>query len=452
MEDYQMKSLRESSLTALFIFLLCAIFFFLLNPLQTQAANAVFSVKSSVNASQVTAGSSVTINLAVSNTTNKTQTVNVLLAVTDSSGKVVYTKTWAGQSFPRSKTINYSNNYTMGANVVTGNYQVGVKLQNPNNSTTYYNNTTAAVFLVVGAIPTPTPTATPAPIATATPVPTATPTPTPTATATPVPTLTATPQSAGQWWQPTPDKPIHWHWQLSDDFVYPRDVLANVKVYDIDGEFATAATVASLHALDPNIKVICYFDAGVYETYRSDASRFPASVIGNPDGNWDGSYWLDIRQTDILLPIMQDRIQHWCKDKGFDAIEPDETEVWSNNSGFAITRDQNNLYNRKIAEIGHSIGLSVALKGNTTEAPDLWSYFDFTINEQCWQYNECDLLKSSFIDHGKAVLNIEYKISPDCATANSWHLNSARRDLNLLGPTNTGYRYAPCVADSVDNW
>ncbi len=257
---------------------------------------------------------------------------------------------------------------------------------------------------------------------------------------------------AAKWWLPTPDKPIHWHWQLSEDFVYPRDVLPNVEVYDIDGEHATAETVAKLHALGPNVKVICYFDAGVYETYRSDAGRFPKSVIGNADTGWDGSYWLDIRQTNILLPIMRDRIQQWCKDKGFDAIEPDETEVWSNKSGFSITKEQNNFYNQKIAEIGHSMGLSVGLKGNTGETPELWPYFDWTLNEQCWHFKECNLLKTSFIDHNKAVFNIEYETSPDCNQANSWHMNSALRDLNLVGSTNSAYRYTPCVSNSKDKW
>jgi hypothetical protein len=145
-------------------------------------------------------------------------------------------------------------------------------------------------------------------------------------------------------------------------------------------------------------------------------------------------------------------MQNWCKNKGFDAVEPDETEVWSNNSGFPITKAQNNLYNMKIAELAHSMGLSVGLKGNTTEAPDLWTYFDWSLNEQCWEYNECNYLKTSFIDHGKAVLNIEYNVNPNCATSNTWHMNSAKRDLNLVGPTNSAYLYAPCIPDSQNNW
>ncbi len=264
----------------------------------------------------------------------------------------------------------------------------------------------------------------------------------------PAPTST----TSAKWWQPTPDKPIHWHWQLSEDFVYPRDIVDGARVYDIDGEYATADTVAKLHALGQDVKVICYFDAGVFENYRSDAAKFPQSIIGNKDVGWEGSYWLDIRQTDILLPIMRDRMVTWCKNKGFDAIEPDETEVWSNNSGFNITKEQNNFYNRKIAEMAHELGLSVGLKGNTTEATDLWPYFDWTLNEECWQYDECSILKSSFIDHGKAVFNVEYQSEPNCKIANQWHMNSAKRDLNLVGPTSNSYRYSPCVPNAQSTW
>ena len=273
-----------------------------------------------------------------------------------------------------------------------------------------------------------------------------------TPTATPTSTPTPTPRPVAAWWQPSPDKPIAWHWQLSQDFVFPRDVIPHVTVYDIDGELTSAITVAQLHSLGPEIVVICYFDAGVYEDYRSDASSFPPEVIGKSDAGWAGSYWLDIRQVDILRPIMENRIKTWCKDKGFDAIEPDETEVWSNDSGFPITKAQNNAYNRLIAELGHKYGLSVGLKGNTTETGELVDYFDWTLNEECWQYKECDYLYNSFIKANKAVFNIEYSANPNCTQANAWHMNSAKRDLNLVGPTNSSYKFAPCVPYSQTTW
>lgn len=291
------------------------------------------------------------------------------------------------------------------------------------------------------------PTATPT--ATSTPAPTSVPTSVPTAapTATPVPTGDAT-----TWWQPSPDQPIAWHWQLSQQFSFPRDVIPGVTVYDIDGELTSAETVAQLHALGPEIKVICYIDAGVFEDYRSDAGAFPPEVIGNPDEGWDGSYWLDIRRIDILKPIMERRIKEWCADKGFDAVEPDETEVWSNDSGFNITKAENNAYNIMIAELAHKYGLSVGLKGNTTETGELVDYFDWTLNEECWQYDECDLVYESFILNGKAAFNIEYAVNPNCAQANEWHMNSTRRDLNLVGPTRSAYRFEPCIPYGQTVW
>lgn len=275
-----------------------------------------------------------------------------------------------------------------------------------------------------------------------------------TSTVTPVasPTGQPMPTATPDWWRPSPDQPIAFHWQLSQEFVYPRDVIPHVTVYDIDGELTSAATVASLHALGPDIIVICYFDAGVYEEYRSDAATFPPTVIGNPDEGWPGSYWLDIRQIDILRPIMENRIKGWCKDKGFDAIEPDETEVWSNDSGFPITKTENNAYNRMIADLAHKYGLSVGLKGNTTETGELVDAFDWTLNEQCWEFDECDFVYDSFIQQGKAAFNIEYDATPDCTQAKQSRMNSAQRDLNLVGPTHPDYSFAPCVPYSQSTW
>lgn len=299
----------------------------------------------------------------------------------------------------------------------------------------------------------PTPSATPVSSVTTTATPAVTPAVTPAATPTATPTATpAVTPGATTWWKPSPDRPIAWHWQLGQDFIFSRDVIPSVTVYDLDGELTSAATVAQLHALGSDIIVICYFDAGVYESYRSDASAFPPEVIGNPDEGWEDSYWLDIRQIDILRPIMENRIRTWCRDKGFDAIEPDETEVWSNDSGFPITKAQNNAYNRMIASLAHQYGLSVGLKGNTTETGELVGYFDWTLNEQCWEFDECEFIYNSFILAGKAAFNIEYDVAPNCTQANRWHMNSAQRDLELVGPTDPTYELKLCVPYGQETW
>lgn len=267
------------------------------------------------------------------------------------------------------------------------------------------------------------------------------------------PTVDAgTPPPAGSWWKPTAAAPIHWHWQLSENFQYPRDVKPNVTVYDIDGEQATAALVAQLHALGPNVKVICYMDVGVYEDYRSDAAKFPKSIIGNKDVGWAGSYWLDVRQLDVLMPILRERMINWCVNKGFDALEPDESEVWSNNSGFPITHAQNSAFNKAVADMAHSLGLSVGLKGNNTEAAELEPYFDWALSEQCWEYSECEGFRDSFVKKNKAVFTVEYNVNPNCSLANQYHLNSSRRDLDLVGPKNSSYLYQPCIPDTQNTW
>ena len=258
--------------------------------------------------------------------------------------------------------------------------------------------------------------------------------------------------TAAGWLKPTNAAPIHWAWQLSDTFQYPRDVRPNVTVYDLDGELTSAATVAALHALGPDVKVICYFDAGVWEGYRSDASSFPKSIIGNPDDGWPDSYWMDVRQLDVLMPLLKNRMVAWCKDKGFDAIEPDETEVWSNNPGFPITLAQNTAFNQAVAAAAHELGLSVGLKGNNSEAGMLEPYFDWALTEQCWQYSECDNFQTSFLAKGKAVFDVEYQVSPNCAQSNAWHMNAVKRDLDLVAPSSPGYLYQPCVPDTQNTW
>jgi hypothetical protein len=202
------------------------------------------------------------------------------------------------------------------------------------------------------------------------------------------------------WWLPTPAQRLTLHWVLGDrlDVTDPiqmglRDfnggVLPAPDVYDIDAEFNTAETVAYLHTLGK--KVIGYIDVGVYEIYRTDAWKFQRltpRIWGNKDGNWDGSYWLDVRRINDLAPIVKARLQ-MARDKGFDAIEPDEMDGWENNSGFPLTYQDQLNYNRAVASWAHELGLSIGQKGDIVQVQDLVGSFDWTLNEQCFQYKEC---------------------------------------------------------------
>jgi hypothetical protein len=271
--------------------------------------------------------------------------------------------------------------------------------------------------------------------------------------------------AGGSWWKPSSAKPLTMAWildgglNLSDPVqlglrAIDGSTLAAPDVYDIDGELNSAATVAALHAMGK--KVICYMDAGVYETYRSDASKFPAGIWGNADEGWAGSYWLDIRRISDLAPIMQARFQ-MCKDKGFDAIEPDEITGWSNNSGFPLTYADQIAYNKALAGWAHAIGMSIGLKGDLEQAHDLVGDFDWTLNEECYQYGECSTISNDgpgadgkdwpglqlFSQAGKAVWVAEYQglDGTQCANALANHWNAS---LYALGLPLSGGRQ-PCA-------
>ncbi|MER7723787.1 endo alpha-1,4 polygalactosaminidase [Streptomyces sp. NPDC096323] len=206
-------------------------------------------------------------------------------------------------------------------------------------------------------------------------------------------------RSAAARWQPEPG--TDWQWQLSGRL----DTTVDAPVYDIDGFDHDADQVAQLHR--KGRKVICYLSTGAWEEFRPDAAKFPAAVLGKGNG-WKGERWLDIRRTDVLEPLMERRIA-MCAKKGFDAVEPDNMDGYRNPSGFPLTAADQLRYNRLIARVAHRHRLAVGLKNDLPQIPELVGDFDFAVNEQCAQYEECEEL-SPFIEAGKAVFHAEYEL------------------------------------------
>lgn len=220
-----------------------------------------------------------------------------------------------------------------------------------------------------------------------------------------------------------------WQWQLTGTV----DTTKNVQMYDIDLFDVPQSTIDTLHAR--GIKVICYMSAGSWEDWRPDADQFPASVKGRSNG-WPGEKWLDIRQIGILGPIMEARLD-LCKSKGFDGVEFDNVDGYSNRTGFPLTYQDQLNYNTYLANEAHERGLSAALKNDIEQVFDLAPYFDYAVNEQCFQYKECDYapnsLVANFIQQGKPVFNVEYKLAKTrfCAQANAWGFSSMKKTYDL---------------------
>ena len=215
-----------------------------------------------------------------------------------------------------------------------------------------------------------------------------------------------------------------WQWQLSGTV----DTSVSVQLVDIDGFDSKRSVVSTLHA--NGSKVVCYISAGSWENWRPDADKFPAAVKGRSNG-WPGERWLDIRKISVLGPIMRARMD-MCKRKGFDAVEFDNVDGYSNPTGFPLTGAQQLHYDAFLANQAHRRGLSAVLKNDLGQIKTLLPYFDFALNEQCFQYSECGKLKR-FVKAGKAVFGVEYKLRPSqfCPQANAMDFNFLRKRLAL---------------------
>ncbi|WP_245231820.1 endo alpha-1,4 polygalactosaminidase [Streptomyces novaecaesareae] len=208
----------------------------------------------------------------------------------------------------------------------------------------------------------------------------------------------------------------------------PVDQSVDVPVYDIDGFENDASVVAALHA--KGRKVICYINAGSWENFRPDSATFAKTLQGSDTG-WKGEKWFDIRKLDELKPLMATRFD-MCRSKGFDAIEPDTIEAYNQNSGFPLTPDDQLKYNRMLAQLAHERGLAIGLKNDLDQIPALLPDFDFAVNEECSQFDECDRV-APFVKAGKAVFHVEYKLDTDqfCTKAKSLGFSSMQKKLDL---------------------
>ena len=217
-----------------------------------------------------------------------------------------------------------------------------------------------------------------------------------------------------------------WQWQLSG----PLDTAVDVQMIDIDLVETAADTIVAL--TQAGRRVVCYFSAGSWEEFRPDADDFPPAVLGSPlDPPFQDERWLDIRRIDLLAPILRARLD-LAVTKGCFGVEPDNMDGYANTSGFPLTPQHQLDFNRWIAAEAHARGLSVGLKNDLDQVPDLVDHFDWALNEQCFEYEECDLLLP-FVAAGKAVFGVEYALPPAqfCAAANAMDFDWLKKNIEL---------------------
>lgn len=198
----------------------------------------------------------------------------------------------------------------------------------------------------------------------------------------------------------------------------------NASVYDIDLFTNNASTIDDLHAL--NRKVICYFSAGSYENFRPDSSSFQRSDYGKPLEGWPGEYWLNVSSPNVH-EIMTKRLD-LAVTKGCDGVDPDNIDGYENNSGLNLTENDAISYLQFLADEAHSRNLSIGLKNGGAIVSSVIDFLQWEINEQCLQYNECDLF-TPFTDSGKPVFHIEYNLSSNICDVPEF--STVYKNLNL---------------------
>lgn len=179
--------------------------------------------------------------------------------------------------------------------------------------------------------------------------------------------------------------------------------------------------------------VICYYSAGTAEDWRPDVKANKKAwqdVVVGKMKSWDEA-WLDITQLSKLSKLMEKRID-LAQKYGCDGVEPDNTDCYDNDDCYkkitpTISRDKAKeyqiKYNEWTANYVHSKGMLVALKNTGDLVSKLHKVYDFSIAEQCLEFDECDKYADFHADN-KAVFGIEYKKlgSSDCSKAKKEHV------------------------------
>jgi endo-alpha-1,4-polygalactosaminidase (GH114 family) len=230
--------------------------------------------------------------------------------------------------------------------------------------------------------------------------------------------------------------------------VFDIDLYQDGQISGNDHTVNTAA-VNAIHRRDGH--AICYLSAGTAERFRPDYDKYVRfdrthghSLLGKPfSDRFSNEYWLNINndrgQRDFILQRMADRTRK-CAQAGFDAVEYDVVDAYAQGNrvtGWNISAHMQLVYDKALANIAHQNGLSVGLKNDLGQVPRLEPKFDFAINEQCFQYDECTNNPSpgykAFTRDGKAVFQVEYRIEPNrfCGDAKRLGISSIKKAKNF---------------------
>jgi hypothetical protein len=235
------------------------------------------------------------------------------------------------------------------------------------------------------------------------------------------------------WWHPTasgPNDGPEFQWELD----HPLNVhlasdtgsgavnsrgkrSATTTVYDIDGISNPASTVTALHKLKD--RVICYIEVGAAgDYYTAGTEHLKASYyqqlkqahdLGATVPEYPERY-LNVNAPSTLA-IIKAMIRQQCAAKGFDAVEPDIDDSYTDATGFRITEADEIRYDLALGAYAHSLGLAWGQKNGDDDpafSRALEPHTDFLLEEECDYFQTCGIVTPPYTRAGKLVLDAEY--------------------------------------------
>lgn len=252
------------------------------------------------------------------------------------------------------------------------------------------------------------------------------------------PTNTST-NTTGSWWKPRAG--VTWQYEI----LYPlNDTTPTVDVWDIDLFDNNDDMISGLR--NNRQRVICYFSAGSFENWRPDKSKFRDSDLGNDLDGWPGEKWLDVRSQNVRS-IMLSRLD-LASQKQCDGVDPDNVDGYDNDNGLGLTQDDAVNYMSFLSQAAHGRNLSLGLKNAGAIVPRVLSQMQWSVQEQCVQYDECEEFRP-FIEQGKPVFHVEYPKGDN--QNNNLLVSTSSKDRACTNQDATGF--STIIKNmNLDNW
>ena len=135
-----------------------------------------------------------------------------------------------------------------------------------------------------------------------------------------------------------------------------------------------------------------------------------------------------------------------AKSKGCNAVDPDNMDAYNNANGWGATQQDTIDYVKFLSTEASNRGMSIGLKNSLEVVDQVKDVVQFSVNESCSSYTECDMLQP-FISAQKPVFNVEYP-----KKSNNYNNVQARTASKICGDTEANGFSRILKNQNLDTW